>query len=365
MISNLNIRNFRMFGELEIPRCGQLNLLVGRNNTGKSSILEALCLLAANGSTRSFSKILLGRDEAFDRGPAPIGASFCLLHRGAPEGAGFELRTGDRVLTARPAYFRWAEEEDLPGRRLKRLGDTDDPDGAELRLEVEWNQGRRVLPLDERLFRRPREMGLSPDAKSFQLSLFDSAGEAPDLPWVFVGTEGLNIEEMSALWSGIALTDLQDRIAQQLRSCFSEIEGVSIIQRGVRPAAIVKVKGSDRPVALRSLGEGAHRFFCLAMAAASASNGILLIDEVEIGIHHSIQLELWRLLASMAADFNVQVFATTHNEDTVKAFGVVAEELPEGEGQLIRLQNRNGMIEAVNFDSSELAYIRTNGLEVR
>jgi AAA domain, putative AbiEii toxin, Type IV TA system len=87
---------------------------------------------------------------------------------------------------------------------------------------------------------------------------------------------------------------------------------------GREPLTVAKVRGSDRSVALKSLGEGANRFFGLAMAAASASNGVLLIDEVEIGIHYSIQLELWRVLAQVARAFNVQILATTHSEDAVR-----------------------------------------------
>jgi AAA15 family ATPase/GTPase len=101
------------------------------------------------------------------------------------------------------------------------------------------------------------------------------------------------------------------------------------------------------------------------MAAASASNGVLLIDEVEIGIHYSIQLELWRLLAQTAIEFNVQIFATTHSDDAVRAFGITANEKVEVDGQVIRLQGRDGTVEAVDFDEDELAHAREAGMEVR
>jgi predicted ATPase len=134
---------------------------------------------------------------------------------------------------------------------------------------------------------------------------------------------------------------------------------------GREPLTFAKVRGSDRSVALKSLGEGANRFFGLAMAAASASNGVLLIDEVEIGIHYSIQLELWRVLAQVARAFNVQIFATTHSGDAVRAFGITAKETAGTDFHLLRLQSRGGTVEAVTFDEDELAYARETGMEVR
>jgi predicted ATPase len=180
-----------------------------------------------------------------------------------------------------------------------------------------------------------------------------------------VPTAGLTQPELAQYWSRIATTDFEDRINSQLQSCFPEIQRVSVVPAGAENATIARVRGTPRQVSLKSLGEGACRFFGLALAASSASGGVLLIDEVEIGIHYSVQLELWRFLGHMAREFRVQIFATTHSEDAVRAFGVVAAELPEADGQLIRLQSRSGAIEAVVFDSEDLACARETGHEVR
>ena len=50
MFKNLRIRNFRAFGDLEIPRLGRINLVTGKNNSGKTSLLEALFLLCGAGN---------------------------------------------------------------------------------------------------------------------------------------------------------------------------------------------------------------------------------------------------------------------------------------------------------------------------
>ena len=72
---------------------------------------------------------------------------------------------------------------------------------------------------------------------------------------------------------------------------------------------------------------------------AHAKDGVLLVDEIENGIHYSVQPDLWRVVFEMATRLNVQVFATTHSYDCIKAFEEAARESEE-EGVLVRLARK-------------------------
>ena len=50
MLKSVTIRNFRVFEELSIDHLSRINLIAGRNNAGKTSLLEALFLLAGGGN---------------------------------------------------------------------------------------------------------------------------------------------------------------------------------------------------------------------------------------------------------------------------------------------------------------------------
>ncbi len=63
ILNSLEIHNFRGFKHLQIERLGRVNLIVGKNNVGKSSLLEALQLYAHNGNPTLIWKILQARDE--------------------------------------------------------------------------------------------------------------------------------------------------------------------------------------------------------------------------------------------------------------------------------------------------------------
>ena len=62
-LNNLNIQNFRLLENLEIARLGQINLFVGKNHAGKSTVLEALCIYESLGSPLLLEQLLDKHDE--------------------------------------------------------------------------------------------------------------------------------------------------------------------------------------------------------------------------------------------------------------------------------------------------------------
>ncbi len=100
----------------------------------------------------------------------------------------------------------------------------------------------------------------------------------------------------------------------------------------------------------------------------NAQDGILLIDEIESGLHYSVQPDLWRLVFEVARRLNVQVFATTHSWDCIEAFQEAIQQDSEGDGLLISLRakaDEPGHVVAVLFDESELAIVTREQIKVR
>ena len=128
---------------------------------------------------------------------------------------------------------------------------------------------------------------------------------------------------------------------------------------------IVKLQGLSYPVPLKSLGDGAVRLLGVALALANSGNGFLLIDEVENGIHHSLQKAFWRMVLKTAHTNNVQVFATTHSFDCVKGFAEASGETDEVKSALARVVRRDGETWAVEYPEKHLGIVAEQGIEVR
>ena len=111
-----------------------------------------------------------------------------------------------------------------------------------------------------------------------------------------------------------------------------------------------------------------NRLLGNALALVNAKGGIFLIDEVESGLHYSVQPDMWRLILETAAKLNVQVFATTHSLDCLRAFESAASERGEDESLLISLRRHRQepeKIVAVLAGKEDLEIIIHSHIEAR
>ena len=76
--------------------------------------------------------------------------------------------------------------------------------------------------------------------------------------------------------------------------------------------------GLSEMVPLYTMGEGTTRLARIVLGISSVPGGIVLVDEVENGIHHSVQAKVWKAIACAAEQFDTQVFATTHSFEFIE-----------------------------------------------
>lgn len=132
-----------------------------------------------------------------------------------------------------------------------------------------------------------------------------------------------------------------------------------------RRRVLVKSNRESRPVPLKSFGDGAVRVFEVAMAIANSRNGFLAIDEVENGIHYSLQRDFWKMVLQLSNRNNTQVFATTHSWDCVAGFARAMEDSGEVCGSLVRIDRIDDHTEGVDYSWDDLQTVARDGIEVR
>jgi len=98
---------------------------------------------------------------------------------------------------------------------------------------------------------------------------------------------------------------------------------------------------------------------------ACAKDGILLVDEIENGIHWTVLPEVWIFILKVAKRLNVQVFATTHSNDCLKAFHQATKEDKDMEGVAVRIEKKEAEFSAEIFDESRLSVIDKEDIEIR
>jgi hypothetical protein len=224
-------------------------------------------------------------------------------------------------------------------------------------LIVEMGSAKRIFPLDS--FRRyPYRRG----------PVRSELGEELRMPCIFVSPYGgEKTATLGALWDKIALSDREKDVIDALRIIDPKISAVSMVGgEGPRQTrtAIVRAENIRRPVPLRSYGDGLNRLFGIVLSLVNAKEGLLLIDEFENGMHHTVQLDAWRIVFKLAKRLGVQVFATSHSWDSIEAFQKAASETPE-QGVLVRLSRKDEKIIPTIFSEEELAIATRDRIEVR
>ncbi len=112
----------------------------------------------------------------------------------------------------------------------------------------------------------------------------------------------------------------------------------------------------------RRLGSGVQRLIQIALAISHSENGVVLIDDIEIGIHWDIFREVFPWLVQWAKKYNVQVFATTHNIYVVDAL-IDATDL-DSDLVLYRLEPRESETRIIRHDRDALKRLREMGQRV-
>ena len=368
---DLHIHGFRGIKDLDIRYLGRVTLITGKNNTGKSSILEALYLHARNAIPQVIHHILSSREEYLD----DLGKESAIdqetyltvsgLFHGFPLHAdNFEniviSTTGGPRTTPLTMSMTWLSEYlDHQGRWIiDEAGALPGEFGSVPALVVETEVGQRVHRLSNFL-----------GSNAVGLSLRSWNHDTATTPrCVLTGPyRGRGTFDLATLWDGIALTNQEREIVEALQIIEPNISAVSILGSSGSSRerkAMVRTENLTRPVPLRSFGDGTNSLFAMILSLANARAGILLIDEFENGLHYSIQPDAWKMIFRLAQRLNVQVFATTHSWDAIEAFQKVASDYPES-GTLVKLTRRHQKVFASVLTEEELAVATRHGIEVR
>jgi AAA domain, putative AbiEii toxin, Type IV TA system len=374
MISSLHIDRFRGFERFVMTGLGRVNLLVGTNNSGKTTVLEAAYLLSSAGDPISLWQLLWRRGE---RLPPTIGAAGDRLARRLPAEfdvahlfTGHEFQSGSsfRISAQNESPERWIEYrvKELSPREQLEFFAADEETNVTSRLAIEVSGNPRPMVPVVQL---TRNGGLYGEGDA---SFGRARQRATELsPAYFITTESLTGDELISMWNRIALTPTENLVLKALQFLDSNIERIaaqasagSVYGAPTRGGFIVKLKGWQQPVPIGSMGDGMWRMLAMAIAITQCKGGVLLVDEIDTGLHYSVMSQMWSLIYNTARDLDVQVFATTHSYDCVYSLADICS--AHGEKNAVTVQRiEAGRQRSVPYDEDEITVAASRDIEVR
>jgi hypothetical protein len=370
MISSIQIRDYRGFKEFGMDELGRVNLLVGKNNSGKTSVLEAINLLVSHGDLSALWGVLWRRGEqAFEQGPPGQEMDIAHLFHGHEIHPGSKFAfTAQNESPERDVSFLITElNAEQAQAHTQRGGAATPPIPSRLGLQIKnAPNGNKVpaLPLTpqggitaETLQTRPRVR---------------RAGTSDEPTTQFITTESLDSNSLVRLWNTIVLTPFEPLVLRALQFIEPNIERIAA-QAAVQPyygvqyrgGFIAKMVGYVQPIPIGSLGDGIWRMLAMAIAITKSKGGVLLIDEIDTGLHHTVMADMWKLIFGTAKDLDVQIFATTHSFDCVHSLAKVCVGNADTKHKITLQRIESEKSKSIPYSEDEIVIAAEKHIEVR
>jgi AAA15 family ATPase/GTPase len=286
--TSITISRFRRLENLTLKKLNRINIFAGQNNSGKTSILEAVYLLVNLNDIYAFLEMERYR------------AKF----------------SGD-------LHAKWLENNFLSYIELSAIFN-----GEPVKISIEL--APTVEPIDKSGYLTTIEL----------FSQFARKEREARVHLYSDKESRFHYEEKVALCNSIMTSpyrlkenDLQKAHLKAVKEKALDII-IDFIRNTVDPTIqkiqmthtaginrfLVTSDRFDKSIDITNYGEGVQRIFQIGLFLAYASNGVLLIDEFETAIHKSLLVDFSRFVHQLAGKFNVQVFLTSHSKECIDAF---------------------------------------------
>lgn len=344
LFDSLEVRNFRAFDLLQIEQLGHINLIVGKNNVGKSTLLEAIYLHANIGSPNIMRGILDKRGESY-----------------STEYSNLEEPDVSKL------FYGYPDLDTI--KNPIHIGRTKAPDST-LSLSIEWEENKIapafVVQFGSIQLSLPLEKSFDEIAKIWELSLKKNADNLIITPCIYVSPDGLSSSMIQSLWKKIVEEGNEHEIVTALQLIDKNVEDFILVQNpNGEPSFRIRRKGQKGAIPIKALGDGMNRLAGLSMALVCSQKGILLIDEIENGLYWGVQPDVWKFIVKVAKELDVQVFATTHSNDCLRAFYTGIKDDADMEGIAVRLEKRKAGFHTEIYDEVRLKMNVDERIEIR
>ncbi len=354
MYKNVTIENFRGIKHLEIDDFKQVNLFIGKNNCGKTSIMEALFLLT--GPTNAELPVRINTFRNLTR-----------VDENYWEVIFNKLNVDSTIKISGEQEKERRELKIHPDKKsVTMLPQTTIDEG---KLDIKSSYSGQSYAIDGLVLeyiryknKKPKKITTSIVVGGAGIEVKVAKGYKEMLKGIFINSR-YTFVDVAKRFSNIQIKKRKERIVKVLRQFEPSLKDLSLGSEDIIYCDI----GLNSLIPINVMGDGMFRLLSIVLAISDTENGIALIDEIENGLHHTSQEILWKAVFASAKEFNVQVFATTHSMECLKAFSssYSQHEEDKDEIRLFRIEKKDDSLKAISYDHKTLEASLERNWEVR
>ncbi|EHQ36300.1 AAA family ATPase [Methanoplanus limicola] len=363
MYKSFGIKNFRGFKELKIEDLKRLNLIAGKNNVGKTAVLEALfihCgvlnpeLVPVVNAIRGYDIIKLKNrvsstettwDSIFynynTSNKIELSGTYSDNHRRMLE---ISIKSSRRINI--PASIK---EENNSYNQI-HTNSSNIMDQYYPALELKSTEPKKK-ELSNDIVIWPGGISIKQSYKPTNVSYFLSSGRVT------------NPKENAELLGELEINLKSEEIIPIMQIIEPKLIALNTIPMGNTSVIHANI-GIGKLIPVSLLGEGINKLMAIIIRIINAENSCIFIDEIENRFHYSIMNKIWEVIDSVSKKYNVQVFATTHSLECIKAAHETLSS-SDYDFSLIRLDKTDDSIIPTYYDCESLDISIENEFEVR
>lgn len=345
MIENIKINNFRGIKELTIENLGQINIILGKNNCGKTSLLDAILLLSGATNPRLPITINWARNYS-NMSDEMFRINFYGLEpKNKIRLSGKYNHSKERNLT-----ISYREE------RSEIIGKENDT------LDIHY-----YLNLEAEISGKKYHTELKyPGNDTTSASVSDIKDEeyTEELKTFYISSSD-PFNNNKQLFTNLLLDKQEHAIIESLRTIEPNLKDIIVANDNLYADI-----GLEKRIPIQVLGDGIRKIISILINIYQAKDGgVLLIDEIDNGLHYQSMPTLWKTILWMANKYDVQIFATTNNIESLQALNkVLSNDYTESKDHIMcySLRHMNtDELKAYNYPYDKFNYVINQEIEIR
>ncbi len=308
MITSLSIKNFRGFEKVDLQNLKRINVVVGLNSSGKTALGEALYLAASASPLSNYlfrqirNRLLPSQPPVWDR--KMFEAFWKDLFFDFDPNLGTELSFVDSEKAKYVVKIFYREEKAPP-----------QPVSGPL----------PSAPATPLVFQRRGPKGTTENRVFLEKNVPAFDGQFELIPTIFALSAAGQFGQGDIVnwYSDLTTQGSEGIVLKYLKRVFPEIDALSIALDVTLPALYAKVRSVRELLPIGVVSAGISKFLGALLAISAAKKGIVLIDEIDNGLHYKRLPDVWSCLFDFCEEREVQLFAATHSWEALKAIDAV------------------------------------------
>lgn len=320
MIKGIEITNYKIFENLKLQGFNQINLIGGLNNTGKTTLLEAIFNAYDRLSWDIFLKPLVWRSGIPILNMTQEIWTPIFHNYDQTNAISIKLDTGENELYELSLHKEMHSNsfaQSFVNDAVSPYSGNQGINGKHA-LRLLFKKGNHII---QETFLYVEDNKIKAENKKLQ--------EKSSTIVQYLSSKTISPVKEAVAYGEILKANMEDTALKALQIIEPGLKSIIPVPEAEGVTVLYGDIGFNSKIPLYNMGDGISRMLAYINAMVKCRNGIVLFDEIENGFHYTVHQKIWQIFMQLTMQLNVQVFTTTHSLEMVQAFNEVSKNNPD------------------------------------